>query len=182
MFTTTLHTNKLKALFTLFLLLVSSITIAQKGYPVPKKEAHHLFYIQHSNNHNTYVYNANITNGNIDAEDPVEAYRVVYTEGGIRKSLSAIQQRLAYGMVATYVSPNKFKMHLAASKKLTFHLTMVDGKAQVYATINNKKMYLTHIFIELKSTGIGAKAKHAIFYGNDYTTHQLVTEKVFVED
>jgi hypothetical protein len=39
-----------------------------------------LFYIQHSDNHNTYVYDANIKAGIIDSSQPINAYRIVYTK------------------------------------------------------------------------------------------------------
>jgi hypothetical protein len=43
-----------------------------------------LFYIQHSDNHNTYVYDANIKAGIIDSSQPINAYRIVYTKNGIK--------------------------------------------------------------------------------------------------
>jgi hypothetical protein len=37
-----------------------------QNYPEPAKTPTRLFYIQHSDNHNTYVYDANIKAGIID--------------------------------------------------------------------------------------------------------------------
>lgn len=39
--------------------------------PEPASTAIRLFYIQHSDNHNTYVYNANIKGENIDSSKPM---------------------------------------------------------------------------------------------------------------
>jgi hypothetical protein len=50
-----------------------------------------LFYIQHSDNHNTYVYDANIKAGIIDSSQPINTYRIVYTQNGI-KPLSRLQK------------------------------------------------------------------------------------------
>jgi hypothetical protein len=48
---------------------------SQNDYPEPAKTPTRLFYIQHSDNHNTYVYDANIKAGIIDSSQPINAYR-----------------------------------------------------------------------------------------------------------
>jgi hypothetical protein len=40
-----------------------------------QQNSNRLFYIQHSDNHNTYVYDANIKAGIIDSSQPINAYR-----------------------------------------------------------------------------------------------------------
>jgi hypothetical protein len=47
-----------------------------------KKTPPRLFYIQHSDN--TYVYDANIKAGIIDSSQPINTYRIVYTQNGIK--------------------------------------------------------------------------------------------------
>jgi hypothetical protein len=63
---------------------------SQNDYPEPKHTTR-LFYIQHSDNHNTYVYDANIKAGIIDSSQPINTYRIVYTQNGI-KPLSRLQK------------------------------------------------------------------------------------------
>jgi hypothetical protein len=53
---------------------------SQNDYPEPAKTPTRLFYIQHSDNHNTYVYDANIKAGIIDSSQPINTYRIVYTQ------------------------------------------------------------------------------------------------------
>jgi hypothetical protein len=86
-----------------------------------------LFYIQHSDNHNTYVYDANIKAGIIDSSQPINAYRIVYTKNGI-KPLSRLQKKLAYGMILLDSKPNLFKLRLASSKKYFFISNMMKVK------------------------------------------------------
>jgi hypothetical protein len=64
---------------------------SQNDYPEPAK---HLpdYFIQHSDNHNTYVYDANIKAGIIDSSQPINTYRIVYTQNGIKKPLSRLQK------------------------------------------------------------------------------------------
>jgi hypothetical protein len=152
----------------------------QNGYPEPAKTPNRLFYIQHSNNHNTYVYDANIKKGIIDSSQPINAYRIVYTKNGIKKPLSKIQKKLAYGMILLESKPNLFKLRLASTKKIYFYLIYDESEgARIYVTINNHKMYLNKMFVKLKNGifGINIKAKYVLFYGKDYNSGNPVKEK-----
>jgi hypothetical protein len=155
-------------------------TYAQDGYPIPPFNENRLFYIQHSDNHNTYVYEANIQSGNISADEPLYVYRIAYTEGGKRTPLTVVQRNLAFGMKTRLISPNFYAMHLAASKKCIFYLNITEaGKPKVYVTVNNRKMFLDRIFLQIRegSTGIKIKLDYALFYGEDFETGQHITEK-----
>jgi hypothetical protein len=57
---------------------------SQNDYPEPAKTPTRLFYIQHSDNPNTYVYDANIKAGIIDSSLTHYAYRIVYTKNGVK--------------------------------------------------------------------------------------------------
>ena len=169
----------------LLFLLINNFTFfiahSQKGYPEPKKTDTRLFYIQHSNNHNTYVYDANIENGAIDLIEPIEEYRIVYDEDGEKKPLTLLQKRLAYGIVLITSDANRVKFRLAVSEDLFFYLTFNDEKnARVYVTVNDQKMYLDKMFLKLKNknTGINLKAEYILFYGKDFNSNQLITEKL----
>ncbi|MGS2763111.1 DUF4833 domain-containing protein [Sinomicrobium sp. M5D2P9] len=144
-----------------------------------------LFYIQHSNNHNTYVYDARMEGKSINRKNPVEAYRIVYTEGGIKRPLNLAQKKFAYGIVTDYLEPDLYKMYLAVSKKLTFYLTLdSNGKPKVYVTVNQRKMYLDRMFVQLKdkTTGVHVKADWVLFEGKDFNTMKKVSEKIGVND
>jgi hypothetical protein len=56
---------------------------SQNDYPEPAKH-YPIILIQHSDNHNTYVYDANIKAGIIDSSQPINTYRIVYTQNGIK--------------------------------------------------------------------------------------------------
>ncbi|WP_281764321.1 DUF4833 domain-containing protein [Neptunitalea lumnitzerae] len=175
------HTNTL--LFVLLMCIGYGMQ-AQDNYPTPTYNKNRLFYIQHSKNHNTYVYDAKITNNHIDKNDPIDVYRIVY-EGntGTRKSLTAIQRRLAYGIISDCVNNNLYEMHLAASKDLELYLCLNNEKQpKVYTTINHRKMFIDKLFIELKSGGLHIKADYILFYGTDYNTGEQVTEKLILDN
>jgi hypothetical protein len=175
----------MKVIFSfIFLFFCSYSCFSQSNYPEPTKTAARLFYIQHSNNHNTYVYDANIKGGTIDSSEPINEYQIVYTEKGIHKPLSSIQKRLAYGMILEESQPNLFKLHLAASEKIYFYLTYNESEgARVYVTVNKHKMYLDKMFVQLKEglLGLKAKAEYVLFFGKDYNSGKPITEKIIIE-
>jgi hypothetical protein len=72
----------MKIILSFFLILFAFFRIFTKRLPRTSKTQ--LFYIQHSDNHNTYVYDANIKAGIIDSSQPINTYRIVYTQNGIK--------------------------------------------------------------------------------------------------
>ena len=161
-----------------------SIGYSQKDYPEPVKTASRLFYIQHSNNQNTYVYDANMDNGVINAHKPIDEYRIIYTQKGVKKPLSSIQRKLAYGMILLDSQPNLFKLRLTATEKIEFLLNYdVSEGARVNVTVNDHKIYLDKMFVQLIGghSGASVKVEYVLFYGKDYNSGELVTEKVMIE-
>ena len=166
-------------------LFLFSVSFAQSGYPVPETTPTRLFYIQHSNNHNTYVYDARMEGKSLARNNPVEAYRIVYTEGGIRKPLNLAQKKLAYGIATEYLAPDLYEMYLAVSKKLKLYLTLNSHrKPVVTVTVNNRKMYLDRMFVQIKNktAGVHVKADWVLFEGKDFETSERVTERVMMEE
>ena len=153
---------------------------SQNDYPEPAKTSTRLFYIQHSDNHNTYVYDANIKAGIIDSSQPINAYRIVYTQNGIKKPLSRIQKKFAYGMILLDSKPNLFKLRLASKKKILFYLNYDESEgARIYVTVNKHKIYLDKMSIQLKNGifGINLGFEYVLFYGKDYNSGKAVIER-----
>jgi hypothetical protein len=164
--------------FLMFICLFSGYS--QNDYPEPAKTPTRLFYIQHSDNHNTYVYDANIKAGIIDSSRPINEYRIVYTKNGIKKPLSKIQKKLAYGMILLDSKPNLFKLRLASGKKIFFYLNYDQSEgARIYVTVNKHNMYLDKMFLQLKNgiLGINLGYEYVLFYGKDYNSGKPVIEK-----
>jgi hypothetical protein len=59
---------------------------SQTDYPELVKHLPIILY-SNSDNHNIYVYDANIKAGIIDSSQPISEYRIVYTKNGIKKIL-----------------------------------------------------------------------------------------------
>jgi len=153
---------------------------SQKDYPEPAKNPNRLFYIQHSNNHNTYVYDVNLKVGIIDSVHPVKEYRIVYTQNGIKKPLTMMQRKLAYGMILLDSKPDLFKLRLVSREKVYFYLNYDGGEgARIYVTVNKHKLFLDKMFVQLKKgfLGINLKVQYVLFYGKDFNSGKPVIEK-----
>ena len=153
---------------------------AQEGYPAPKPHANSLFFIQHSLNHNTYVYDANIKNGSFDKKKPIDIYRILFADKGQKKKLTEIQRDFAYGMKLRESNENEFVLTLAADKKLPFHLIRDTENPAVYVNVNDRKMYVDRMFVKIKGKGRGlsSRAEYILIYGRDFDSNQELTERV----
>ncbi|WP_418510230.1 DUF4833 domain-containing protein [Corallibacter sp.] len=175
---------RFKACF-LFVVFVFGYGFCQTDYPTPPITTTTLFYIQHSNNYNTYMYDARMQDGAILPENPVEAYRIVYTEGGIKKPLTEIQKRLAYGIRYTKLTTNFYELELAAQKQTPLFLVLDDsGTPKVYTTINKRKMFINNMFIQLKNKNplLGFEVRYIRFEGTDYYTGATTKEVLLIEN
>lgn len=157
--------------FLVFFMVFYSLTNAQDNYPIPVPTENRLFIIQHSKNHNTYVYDANFTKDKvINEKDPVLVYRIVYTDGGEIKPLTAIQRKLAYGIQANKIAGNIFKLKLVSYSGLDLLMKIgQDGKAFVEAQIQNQTIILTRLFLKMKEgrSDFNPKLEHVVLFGFD---------------
>jgi len=167
--------------FILFLISVLEIS-AQEGYPVPPHSPHRLFYIQHANNHNTYVYEANFLSGkNLSDDEPIKIHRINYKKGGIKEELSNLQRRMAYGISFVKTAANTFDFTLAAypAKKLVLKVSN-DAIPYVTVFINGRNIILRRMFLFCNKLGTGVSSIN--FYGKDAATGREVTENFEVDN
>lgn len=91
--------------------------------------------------------------------------------------MTSLPKDLAYGMKLLASQANSFKYRLAASKKLFFYLNYDKSEgARIYVTINNLKMYLDRMFVQLKLAGLSTKVDYVLFYFED-SVHKLVLKR-----
>lgn len=168
----------------IYLLLFISISMqAQKGYPTPTKTDAHLFYIQHSKNHNTFVYEANFENKKFEDSEPIKIHRIAYTKGGVKEELTKMQRKLAYGVEIHKLKENHYEFCLVSypEKKLYLELGPKD-KPQVKTTINGKKMILARMFLSMEeSKSIKPKVEYIDFYGIDPDTKKELKERFYMK-
>ncbi|WP_300672879.1 DUF4833 domain-containing protein [Soonwooa sp.] len=152
---------------------------AQTNYPTPDKNQNHLFYIQHSDNHNTFVYDAVMDGTNISEKNPINIYRVLYDENAEIKPLTMVQKSMAYGYDFKKIDSNYFEFSLKGQKSLKLYLGFNNQqKPAVFLTVNGNKIYLEKMFIQLKSFALKPSAEYILLIGKDFETGKSVTEKV----
>ncbi|AIG29809.1 DUF4833 domain-containing protein [Flavobacterium psychrophilum] len=167
----------------LFFFNIGLVT-AQENYPKPIKTKTLLFYIQHSNNYNTYLYDINMNGQTINSIDPIKEYRILYATDSSKRPLTKMQKKLAYGIVLKSSRDNLYKFNLAATDELLFYLNF-DKKqpSKIYVTVNNQKMYLNKMFIQLEKAVLleNINIAYILFYGNDYNSNKAVVEKFILK-
>lgn len=159
--------------FLVFFFCFTNFLFAQKGYPTPAKTNNLLFYVQHSDNKNTFVYEFNSSN----ASDPVDVFRINYEDKGQKEVLTPIQRRFAYGV--NYTNSTKTQFNLAATKQNSFNLKSANGKYWVELSVRNQIIKVDRIFIVLDSStsGINVKADYILVYGKN-KQNKSVVEKI----
>lgn len=168
----------------IYLLLFISISMqAQKGYPTPAMADNHLFYIQHSQNHNTFVYEANFTNKRFDDVEPIKIHRIAYTKGGVKEELTKLQRKLAYGIEIQKLKENHYEFSLVSypGKKLYMEIGPKD-KPHVKTTVNGKKMILSKMFLSMEeSKSLKPKVEYIDFYGIDPESKKEIKERFYMK-
>jgi hypothetical protein len=172
----------MKASLLLFFLWAGMVAgHAQKGYPVPPDAPGRLFYIQHNRNHNTFVYDANLTSGKtLNAKEPIDVYRITYTKGGKKEELSGIQRKMAYGVTCSRLKNGHYEFCLVSFPGKKLYLKPgADGKYIVTTTINGKEMILQRIFLATKNDSIfNPELEYAEFYGKCPKTGKEIKERI----
>ena len=166
------------------LFFISIISQAQNAHPIPEKSASHLFYIQHSQNHNTFVYEANLKNKKFDETEPIKIHRIAYTKGGEKEELTKMQRNLAYGIDIKKLKENHYEFTLVSypEKKLYLEINS-KGKPQVRITINGKKLILNKMFLNMqRGVSIKPKIEYIDFYGLEIETGKDSKERFFVKE
>lgn len=149
-------------------------------FPTPNGIRNMLFYVQRSPNTNTVVYELNTDKeNNIDKDDPVNIFWIRYTENKEKKGLSFIQRAYAYGLKTKAIGNDNYELRFVSYKKLPFYLVhSSDGQYYVYATIKNKLVLLTRIFIQIEGgTFWFPKVVYVEFRGVDPSTGDTITER-----
>lgn len=147
----------------IFILFQTIFAFGQKGYPIPDKTPNLLFYIQHSSNHNTFVYEYDPYN----KSNPIKVQRINYEGNGERNSLSNIQKKFAYGI--NYINSKKDQFVLAAKKDTPFYLKQSKSNHFVEIFIKNQKIILDKIYLKIKkgTSGLNTKIDYMIIYGKN---------------
>lgn len=169
----------MKTVLLTLLLLVTGGVSAQIKYPSPPQHAHSLFYIQHSDNTNTYVYELNAK----DRENPIKVYRILYAEDQSSRELTALQRKMAYGVTIQQRHAHGCTFTLAATKNQLFNLHFAKGKPVVTTQLQGRELQIQKLFVEMsgKNGEFISKPLAIVFSGTDLQTRKKVQLRISAE-
>jgi hypothetical protein len=119
--------------------------------PVPADVPGLLFYIQRDPNSNTICYQLNVDErGQLREKDPIHAFWIRYTDGGIRRELNYIQKKFAYGISSKSTGNRNYELRSVAYSKLPLYLRRDNrNEYHVYANIDKRECILSRVFIRI---------------------------------
>jgi hypothetical protein len=156
-----------------------SLTGDEDKFPVPPDNISRLFYVQRSPNANTIIYELNEHDGKLDTEAPIHVYWLRYGDKGQKEELSYIQRKFAYGLTFKPKANDQYDVRFVSYKK--FPLTLMkagDGKYHIFATIDQKEMILSRIFIKIEGGSFWIpNVVYVELKGTDPSTGREITER-----
>ena len=141
-----------------------------------------LFYIKRNTDKNLVMYDANLMpNKKFDPQKPVNVYWIRHTEGGIKKDLSFMQRKMAYGLDLKKVS-DTYEGRIAAYEKRPIRIMYgTNSKPVAYIVINGKWQLLQQIYLHIADVkAIIPKVTYIMLIGKDVQTGAEVSEKILM--
>lgn len=135
----------------LFLMMLGQLLSAQPTLPEPKIK-NLLFFLQHTSDANTVVYQLNLDNtGALDGKAPIKASWIRYEENGNVKELSAVARKLDYGVQCKQLAAEVFEVRLASYHKLPMYLqkSPADQRYRLYIKDEGKDLLLKRVFVKV---------------------------------
>lgn len=168
-------------LFLLLLICAGVIAGPPAHYPTPPDSEIRLFYLQRSTSKHTIIYDANILrSGHLNPKKPVDAYWLRYNKNNIskRRNLSFAERNFAYGLTFDKEGPNSYNIYLKAYSERDIKILINDsGNPVAQTTINNKKVNLKHIYIDVSGSGFWITVNYIELVGVGLKDGKLYTER-----
>ena len=134
--------------------------------------------MQRNPNTNTVVYELNKTSqGALNEAEPIRVYWIRYTEKGVRKELSYLQRKFAYGVKTRKLGKDHFEIQFVSYAKLLLYLRKnpATNQYQVYTTINQQPGILDRVFVRIEGgTFWVPNVLYVELFGRDAKTGQAV--------
>jgi hypothetical protein len=139
-----------------------------------------LFRIERSKNANVVQYDARVqADGDLDRQDPVDAYWLRLASDGDRKELTWIQKTGAYGFSTRWIDGGAtLELDIAADIERTIEVVRDDGAWRARCRIDGRPAWIERIFVQSEKALIGSKVVHIDFAGIDVETGERLTERL----
>jgi hypothetical protein len=151
------------------------------NFPVPSNVPGLLFYIQRDPNANTICYQLNMDErGRLSEKNPINAFWIRYTDGGIRRDLNYLQRKFAYGINVKETGSQSYELRSVAYSKLPLYLHK-DRKNEfhVYASIDKRECILSRVFIRIDGgTFWSPNVLYIELKGTDIATGKTIVQRI----
>lgn len=149
-------------------------------YPIPEQTEELLFYIQRNQNKNTVVYNLNKNySGTINQDYPMQVSWINYTNGGQRKGLNHIEDKLAYGYKSKSINADTFQFHFVSYENLTFYIAkQPDDSYKALVKINGDLAVLNNVYVYAEEFGVFPQVKFFELFGKSLKSQQAVYQRI----
>ena len=170
--------NKCRLLLIGFFLFASFVSILavtpeEDTYPTPER----LFYIARSLNRNLVCYDANLKDGKLDLEEPIEVYWLNRTDRpGYTNGLNFIQRKLVYGYKVKQKGNDTCQVTLSAYPR-DITIRKAGDAYQAFVDINGSPAHLVSLFVQLKPNS-SVSVDYVELQGYSVSTGKRVTERI----
>jgi hypothetical protein len=138
-----------------------------------------LFLVERSTNANVVHYEAKVSNGKLDPQEPVIAYWIMAAENGRREKLTFLERNEAYGFSTERDSSgDSYTIRIVSDRQRPIHVTVNNGSALAITNIGGHRAYLQKIYITTRKVLTVNKTVSAELYGADVATGEKCYEKV----
>ena len=138
-----------------------------------------LFLVERSTNANVVHYEAQVSGGKLNPQEPVIAYWIMTAEDGRREKLTFLERTEAYGF-STERDPSgdSYTIRIVSDRQRPIHIMLKNGTAIAETTIGGHRAYLQKIYITTRKVLAVNKTVSAELYGADVATGEKCYEKV----
>lgn len=142
-----------------------------------------LFVIERSKNANIVKYDARLSaDGELDPEQPVEAYWVLHAVDGRRAELNWIEKQKAYGFsIEPAPSGDGYAMTVVPLPRREIRVRKVGDEVRAELRINDRQSVLEKVYIESSAGLLGPKVHYVELYGKDVETGEERVERIVPE-
>ncbi len=157
------------------LLLFLCLTAATAFCEVPTDR---LFQIDRSKNRNIVCYDVNLENGALNLDNPLEVYWIRHEEGGMKKDLSFLQRKLAYGYKVVDKGQNEATVKLIAYDRQNLRICRLGSQWVALTTIKGQECILSAIYVKAKSTN-SLSVEYVELRGKSVSRGTMISERIF---
>ena len=141
-------------------------------------DSRRLFFIRSNYNRNEVVYEALLDNGVFDIGRPVRGYWILHMKGDALENFSALEDRLAFGLVIESATPAQVIFHLRAARDRKVTARIEGEHVSASALIRGVECELVGLIASVDARGMIPSVNYVELIGHARDDGRLITERV----